>query len=344
MRISVCYIQYNRISYLLESLRILESQQYSDIEVVISDDASTDDTEKCIALLQQNYKFPIIYSRSESNLGYDRNYRRSLELATGMYCIVLGNDDAIVGDDAIANLVTFLEKEQYPDVGYANYFEFATPDIIVKRAAQTRVIGTGKDVAIEYYHLFSFVGGLIYKKSVFERCNTDKHDGSIYAQMYLGTTIILSGGRLFSIAEPIVGKDIQLEQKVAFSYRDKISRKWSAFRKVDGGLPSVMHVIISALRDSAQGDSKDYYKIFRKIYTKTFPYWIQDYKYNNAVPEAFGLMWGLFPHYNTNLSCLTSWDKIRIYFYYLVFGTVSLLFPSKLFFRWKHKLYAYLNS
>lgn len=344
MKISVCYIQYNRISYLLESLKILENQKYQDIEVVISDDASSDDTEQLITRLQQFYKYPIIYSRNNCNLGYDRNYRRCLELATGMYCIVLGNDDAIVGDRAIADLVDFLEKEQYPDVGFANYYEFTTPDIIVKRAAQTRVIGTGKDVAIQYYHCFSFVGGLIYRKSIFDKYNSDMHDGSIYAQMYIGTTIILNGGRLFSIAEPIIGKDIQFEQKAAFSYRDKISRKWSAFKKVDGGLPSVMHVIISALRDSGLGEEKDYFKIFMKIYSRTFPYWILDYKYNNALPEAIGLMWGMFPNYNKNFTYLKSWNKFRVYLYYITFGTVSLLFPSQLFFKWKHKIYAYLNS
>jgi glycosyltransferase involved in cell wall biosynthesis len=297
-----------------------------------------------ITELQQTYTFPIIYARSERNLGYDRNYRRSLELATGTYCIVLGNDDTIVGEQAIANLVAFLTKEHYPDVGFVNYFEFASPGLIVKRAAKSGVIGSGKEIAIQYYNCFSFVGGLIYKKSVFEKYNTDQYDGSIYAQMYIGATILLHGGRLFSIAEPLVGKDIQLEQKIAHSYRDKISRKWSKFRKVDGGLPSVMHVIFSAIRDAGVADREDYYIIFKKIYSRTFPYWILDYKYNKALPEAVGLVWGMLPSNNLNFSHLKKWDKVRVYLYYIILGTSALIFPSQLFFKWKHTLYAYLKT
>ena len=44
MKISICIPQYNRINYLLKSLSIIERQLYPDIEIVISDDCSTDDT------------------------------------------------------------------------------------------------------------------------------------------------------------------------------------------------------------------------------------------------------------------------------------------------------------
>jgi len=344
MKISVCYIQYNRIFYLLESLKILEKQNYQNIEVVICDDASTDETEALITKLKQDYKFPIIYARNTVNMGYDRNYRRCMELATGKYCIVLGNDDAIIGEHSLANLVAFLEKEQYPDVGFVNYFEFATPNIIVERASQTKVIGSGKDVAIKFYNCFSFVGGLIYRKSIFEKYNTNRYDGSIYSQMYIGTTIVLNGGRLFSIAEPLVGKDIQLDRKIAFSYRDKIEKKWTKIKKVDGGLPSVMNVMINALIDAKQGEKDDYYQIFKKIYVKTYPYWILDYKYNNATPEAIGLIWGLCPVYNKNIIKLHSSDRMLIYFYYAILGFGALIFPSSVFFKYKHQLYAYLKK
>ena len=127
MKISVCYIQYNRIECLLRSLRLLERQTYDNIEVVISDDASTDNTEQEILLLKQNYRFSLVYSRLTTNCGYDRNYRRCVELASGDYCFVLGNDDAIVGDNSILNLVQFLKRSNYPSIGFTNYFEYSEP-------------------------------------------------------------------------------------------------------------------------------------------------------------------------------------------------------------------------
>src|SRR5437763_13060965 len=98
MKISICIPKYNRIDYLLKSLDIIQSQIYSNIEVVISDACSTDSTERDIKALIPSYKFPIVYHRNSVNLGYDANYRKSIELATGDYVIVIGNDDSIYGN------------------------------------------------------------------------------------------------------------------------------------------------------------------------------------------------------------------------------------------------------
>ncbi len=62
MKLSICIPQYNRINYLLESLLIIEDQTYPNIEIVISDDCSTDDTEERIKSLIPRHKYPIIFS------------------------------------------------------------------------------------------------------------------------------------------------------------------------------------------------------------------------------------------------------------------------------------------
>jgi len=48
MKISICIPQYNRINYLLNSLERISHQNYDNIEIVISDDCSIDDTESQI--------------------------------------------------------------------------------------------------------------------------------------------------------------------------------------------------------------------------------------------------------------------------------------------------------
>src|SRR4051812_41526616 len=108
MRISICIPQYNRIDYLLQSLKTIEEQSYDDIEVVISDDCSTDDTQARIKKLQTTYRFPIVYHRNRMNLGYDANYRKSIELGSCVYCLVIGNDDGINGKNRIKQLVDYL--------------------------------------------------------------------------------------------------------------------------------------------------------------------------------------------------------------------------------------------
>lgn len=229
MKISICIPQYNRINYLLRSLTIIEEQTYSDIEIVISDDCSTDETEIMIKELTPRYKYPIIFNKNEKNEGYDRNYRKCIELATGEYAFVIGNDDTIYGKQSISFLVNFLRLNNFPDVGFCNMIEERTNNTLIERAAATKVIGKGPDVATKYYSCFSFVGGLIYKISTFNKFNTAKYDGSIYAQMYLGVLMIASGNSLFSIKEPLVLKDLLLEGKFRSSYRDRIAKKVDRF-------------------------------------------------------------------------------------------------------------------
>ena len=108
MKISICIQQYNRINYLLRSLSIIENQSYPDIEISISDDCSTDNTAEKIRELIRTYKYPIVFHQNEKNEGYDRTYRKCIEISTGDYALVIGNDDSINGHESIQKLVNFL--------------------------------------------------------------------------------------------------------------------------------------------------------------------------------------------------------------------------------------------
>lgn len=344
MKISICIPQYNRINYLLRSLDIIKEQSYADIEIVISDDCSTDDTASRIAQLQQHYKYPIVFERNEKNMGYDRNYRKCIEMASGEYAFVIGNDDSINGADSISYLVTFLTENNFPDIGYCNMIEERTGGTLIKRAWGNRIIGAGTDIALRNYSCFSFVGGLIYKRSVFLQHNTSKYDGSIYAQMYLGVYMISKGAVLFCIEKPLVLKDLLLDGVFRDSYRDRIAKKWSDFKVVDGGMPSVINVLIGALRDAGALTQHRTYRIFRKIYAVTFPHWVLDYKENGAFPEAWGLVRGLKPVKNKNYTLLNAWNRFRIYCIYLFASAGALLMPVFIFKTFKQKVYAILKK
>jgi glycosyltransferase involved in cell wall biosynthesis len=344
MKISICVPQYNRINYLLKSLKQIEQQFYENIEIVVSDDCSSDDTESEILKLKETYKYPIIYSRTPVNCGYDRNYRRCIELATGDYCIVIGNDDTLYSPDSIQQLVSFLENNDYPEIGVCNFVEDNNRDEVVQRVHETKVVGKGKEVALKNYSCFSFVGGLIYQKKAFDRYNTEKHDGSIYSQMYLGCLMISSGCRLFTINEPLVLKDLNIGGRMFHSYRDKLARKWKDYKIVDGGLPSVINVLISAFRDAKVLDQAIIFTLFKRIYSITFPHWILDYKSNKAFPEAVGLIVGLNPLRNKNFRLLNIFNGIFIFCIYFFASFFALLTPSYLFTKFKNRVYKFLKK
>lgn len=344
MKISICIPQYNRIEYLLKSLQIIEQQTYQNIEIIISDDCSTDDTEFKIKELIPRYKYPIKYYKNAINKGYDYNYRNCICLANGDYAFVIGNDDSIYGTDSISYLVKFLLDNNLPDIGYCNIYEESSGGTIIKRALATKIIGSGAEIALRNYSCFSFVGGLIYKKSTFEKYNTEKYDGSIYSQMYLGVYIITMGARLFSIETPLVLKDIVLENEHRDSYKDTIAKKWKDFKIVDGGLPSVVNVLLCALRDSNELTQKRIYSIFSRIYFITFPNWILDYKENGALPESFGLIIGLNPFKNKNFGLLNFLNQSKIFCLYLMSSLLSLFIPVFIYKKLKQRIYSLLKK
>lgn len=339
MKISICIPQYNRIDFLLKSLSLIEKQTYPSIEVVVSDDCSTDHTEQAITALVPVYKFPLIYKRNTGNMGYDRNFRQSIELASGDYVIVIGNDDSINPEYDLGKLAGFLEANRLPDLGFCNFLEESTGNTFVERAKTTAILGTGYLTAMRHYSCFSFVGGLVYKREAFLKYNTSKHDGSIFAQIYLGCLMISSGCTLFSIHEPVVIKDIVLAEQERNSYRDGLARRWKDYKPVSGGLPSVINTLLDAFRDARVLDQPLIYSVYKRIYSVTFPFWIVDYKSNGALPEAVGLMQGLYPAKDKNFQLLVFPNRLRIYGYYVVFGIGGLATPVWLFRKVKMRLY-----
>lgn len=344
MKISVCIPQYNRIQYLLKNLSIISEQSYADIEVIISDDASPDNTEEEILKLIPGYKYPIIYFRHPVNVGYDANLRKSMELATGDYCLTMGNDDTLYGKDGVSLLVDFLKDNNRPEIGFSNFAEFHSPDSPIVRAAATQIVGSGPEIALKYYRSFSFVAGLIFRKDVFDAVNTDKVDGSVYVQMYFAARIISTGGRLFMYEPVLVLKDVRIDGTMANSYRDTLMKKWKDLKPIDGGLKQVIRAVLEGFKDAGVNSREVSYKVFKNIYRFTYPFWLIDYRGNGSFIGAVGMMQGLKPSGIPQLQQLSFAGKLKIKSLYFFSTAVGFLMPVPLFNKLKNRLYKRIKS
>lgn len=344
MKISICIPQYNRIQYLIKNLRILEKLNYPDVEVIVSDDASTDSTEAEMLKLTSNYRFPIKYKRIPSNVGYDANLRSSLEMASGEYCFILGNDDTLEDPECLKPLVDFLVNNGKPEIGFCNYVEAHSPEKVITRADKTAVIGSGEAIALKYYRSFSYVAGIIVKRSTFEQYNTSKVDGSVYVQMYLAALIISKGGKLFMYEQPLVTKDIQIDGSMANSYRDTLMRSWADYKPIDGGLKQVMAAVLEAFRDAGIETGPITYKVMDNIYKYTYPFWLLDYRTNGSYIGAYALTQGLKPSGVSAFSSLGAWQKLKIRLRYWSSSLIGMLMPVFIFNALKRKVYKFIKK
>lgn len=90
-KISVNLCCYNSERYLEETLQSIFSQTYTDWELVIVNDGSTDATERIIRKHQSDGR-PIVY-HYQSNAGLGKARNKALELSRGKYVALIDHDD-----------------------------------------------------------------------------------------------------------------------------------------------------------------------------------------------------------------------------------------------------------
>jgi abequosyltransferase len=91
-RLAICIPTYNRAEFLAPLLSSLLAQAGSAVQIVVSDNASTDGTQELLQSLSERHP-NLGWSRTSSNEGPDRNYLRSVDIADAEYCWLFGSDD-----------------------------------------------------------------------------------------------------------------------------------------------------------------------------------------------------------------------------------------------------------
>ncbi|MCE9584818.1 MAG: glycosyltransferase [Planctomycetes bacterium] len=336
MLISICIPQYNRSEYLCRVLESIRDQDHRDIEIVVSDDRSKDNTAQVIPPLLDEIKaktgIRTRYIQQEKNLGYDGNVRAALSGASGDYLFLLGNDDALAGPQSLSRLAALIAKLNEPDVLFCNPCDFSDRGQVHRRAKRTALLGKGPEVAMRVFRCFSFFSGIILKRTAFAPQDTSRYDGSIYIQIYLATRIIAAGGMLASIDEALVAKDVTIGERPADTYRDTLARDNATATIKTGGLDCVGWVATEAVSPYVPERRRQAVvrRIFGQILLWTYPYWLLDYRSLGVRQAAKNLSRGCRPA-NLLKRVPTSFPtRLWLRLIYAVSTTGGLLAPIRL--------------
>jgi glycosyltransferase involved in cell wall biosynthesis len=121
--LSICIPTYNRAEYLDKSIASIVSQNEfnsEDVELVISDNASADNTEEIVRKYQERYK-NIFYSKNEEN-NTDKNFPTVIDKAHGVFR-KLCNDTLIFMDGSINYILSIIKDniDKKPVLFFMNY-------------------------------------------------------------------------------------------------------------------------------------------------------------------------------------------------------------------------------
>lgn len=110
---SVIVLSYNQCDFILEALASVDAQDFSSLQLIVGDDASTDGTQELIEAYFKSSRFDGVKIFNSRNFGITKNINNCLLACEGEYIFLLGGDDLFL-KGKISTQVAFMDAN--PDV------------------------------------------------------------------------------------------------------------------------------------------------------------------------------------------------------------------------------------
>ncbi len=106
---SVIILTYNAQKYIKKCIDSVLGQNYPNIEIIVIDNNSVDETKNLLRTKYQAQNIKIIFN--ENNIGFAAGQNQGIRVSGGKYILCL-NQDAWISKDFIKNAVEILEKDE----------------------------------------------------------------------------------------------------------------------------------------------------------------------------------------------------------------------------------------
>ena len=209
-KLSICIPTYNRSAYLQECLEsIVNSAQGVEelVDVIVSDNASEDDTPKVVARYSSEHSW-IRYHRNDVNIGGEKNFRLAAGLGMSDHVWIFGDDDKMT-TEAIPAILKQIEAGY--DLVLCNYSIWSRDFSAMRK--QRRFPHAGS-IAFEDangllrtfgIHL-GYISSVIIRKSMFLMLPEEEYNALVscgFPHMYAAHYGLYPAGRSVYIPEPL---------------------------------------------------------------------------------------------------------------------------------------------
>ena len=212
--LSICIPTYNRAAFIGATLESIISQATDEVEIVVSDNASSDNTKDVVLSYQK--QFPrITYFRWEENMGADRNFLKVIELAVGKYCWFLGSDDQIE-KDGINYVLEALAKNIEVTGLTVNYSSYEVT--MTHRVIERFIFGPGldggatfseaEDCFLTLSKAWGYISAHIFSRQIWNQIVADQNLNPYlngYVHVYIFAKMVLQKPRWIFIDKICVG-------------------------------------------------------------------------------------------------------------------------------------------
>ncbi len=141
--VSILIANYNNGKYINECIQSINNQSYDNIEILIRDDCSTDDSLTIISNIMDNYDNIKLY-RNDINRKVAYTKRKLIEDSLGQFCAIVDPDDTI-HPNAISILIKKHEEIKEAAIVYSTHYLCNEELEIVKLSNYPKAIPEGEN-------------------------------------------------------------------------------------------------------------------------------------------------------------------------------------------------------
>lgn len=204
IKLSICIATFNRGARIAETLSSIIPQAYPDVELIVVDGASTDDTFERMTELQS--RFPAIrYFRESTNSGFDQDFDKAVSYATGEYVWLMTDDDIMI-DGAVSRVCAALDAQH--DLIIVNA-EVRNADLSGVLSARLIDVQSDIEYGIDDRSRFfadiarglTFIGSVVIRRLAW----LGRERAAYYGTLFIHVGVIFQSppiGRVWVIAEP----------------------------------------------------------------------------------------------------------------------------------------------
>ena len=215
IRLSVCIPTYNFGRFIGETLKSVVEQAGDDVEIIVLDGASTDNTAEVVRNFQKRYP-RLHYHLLDKKGGIDKDMAKAVELSQGEYCWLLSSDDALksgaigrVLREIASGYDVYLCNRTECDINlnpvyHRSWLSRNTEDAVFNLSSKSELLRYFSQ-AISIGALFSYMSSIVVNRQKWNATGYDERfTGSHYAHAFRLFTLLIKGGQLKYIKDPLV--------------------------------------------------------------------------------------------------------------------------------------------
>lgn len=220
---------FNRLKYLKRSLTAIMTAIGNDprVEVLVSDNDSTDRTEEFVRAVQRQYS-NLVYHKNPENIDVNPNIRQVYRLAHGKFVVAVGDDDNF-NAVALKKLIEIVSNDEDSSV------------VLLRQAGDKfeTIEGSG---TVEYMRLASYwttwMSGIVFRKSALKSiAEPHKYDGTRLDQVYLQLSALKNRPRFKVIKGKILRDDSGRHSPSKYNFAEIFIKNYLDIVEENAALP-----------------------------------------------------------------------------------------------------------